>query len=303
VRQYLRLDPNLPDHKEGYPDGALAAFSLVLCFGEHQPNRGRFRNRQVLAALLGKRARWIDYLLDHKDLVPQDAGVLYIDGWDEWQEGDWKVAERMKRVRERKKEAASVTAADTAAVTPAVTVGVTVPDTPGDTNRTVSGLSEPLAVGGKAVGGRPPAVGRQPSVSEKASKATSGARETPADAIANGQTDDPLYMLAVGMMELLGHPLSGEDQVACQLALNQYAYMSPMELLKRAAEHLDACKTHDPPWPTPHTVAGFSDTWRDQNGWLADHGSPKAWRPGPRSRGMSSVGEALRDIAPTKRVD
>jgi hypothetical protein len=115
----------------------LATFALVLAFGEHQPHRGRFRNRQVLSALLGRRARWISFLMDHGDLIEQDKKVLYVDGWDEWQEGDWKVAERMKRVRDRQRRAKAVTATDTVSVTPPVTVP------------TVSGLSELQAVGGR----------------------------------------------------------------------------------------------------------------------------------------------------------
>lgn len=135
MRAYIRVDPNLPDAKEHYPDGALAAFTLTLCLAEHQGWRGRFRNRKLLAALLGRRARWIPYLIEHGDLVEAENGVLYFEGWDEWQEGDWKVGERVKRIRERR----AVTATVTDCVTP-----------------TVITPSEPLAVSGKhiAVSGR-----------------------------------------------------------------------------------------------------------------------------------------------------
>ena len=128
MRAYIRLDPKLPDHKERYSDGLLAAFLLTFCFCEHQPERGTFRNRGVLAALLGRRARYIDALLAAGDLVFTNDGQLYFEGWRECQEGNWQVAERMKRVRERKREKPSVT-----------------PVTPS----TVTVSSEPLAVGGK----------------------------------------------------------------------------------------------------------------------------------------------------------
>lgn len=100
MRAYIRLDPRYPEHKEGYPDGALAALTLVFCYAEQQPDRGRFKPN-VLKALLGRRRRWIPFLIDHRDLVEQEDGRLYVDGWDEWQEGDWQVTERMRRVRNK----------------------------------------------------------------------------------------------------------------------------------------------------------------------------------------------------------
>jgi 5-methylcytosine-specific restriction endonuclease McrA len=102
MRAYLRLDPHLADKKAEYPDGAHRAFVDTLCFAEHQPMRGRFRNQKLLAVLLEKRARWIPYLIEHGDLVPMPDGKLYVDGWDEWQEGDWKVHERVSMIRHRR---------------------------------------------------------------------------------------------------------------------------------------------------------------------------------------------------------
>lgn len=102
TRAYVRLDPNLPEHKGSYPDGALAAFVTVLCLAEEQPKRGRFKSERLLRVLLEKRGRWVPYLIEHEDLILQKDGSLYVDGWDEWQEGDWKVAERLHRVRTRK---------------------------------------------------------------------------------------------------------------------------------------------------------------------------------------------------------
>jgi hypothetical protein len=125
VRAYLRIDPNLPDRKADYPDGAYRAYIDTLCFAEQQPQRGRFRNRRLLAVLLDKRARWIKYLIDHGDLVEFTGGKLYVDGWDEWQEGDVTVSERMKRLRSRRRD---VTPTDTPGVTPPT---VTVPSAVG----------------------------------------------------------------------------------------------------------------------------------------------------------------------------
>lgn len=106
MRSYIRVDPELAERKKkaNYPDGAFATFCEVLCAAEHQPQRGRFQSLAILRAYLGRRSRWIPFLLEKKDLVLLEGGVLYVEGWDEWQEGDWLVKERMTKVRERRGE-------------------------------------------------------------------------------------------------------------------------------------------------------------------------------------------------------
>ena len=104
MRAYLRLDPQLADKKADYPDGAFRAFVEVLCWSEQQHPRGVFRSRKLLAVLLEKRARWITYLIDHGDLIAMPTGQLVVEGWTEWQEGDLKVHDRMRAVRERRGE-------------------------------------------------------------------------------------------------------------------------------------------------------------------------------------------------------
>jgi len=104
TRAYLRLDPYFADKKADYPDGAHRAYIDTLCFAEQQPHRGRFRNAKLLAVLLEKRARWIPWLVEKGDLIPDEAGRLYVEGWDEWQEGDWKVADRVRLIRSRRGE-------------------------------------------------------------------------------------------------------------------------------------------------------------------------------------------------------
>lgn len=157
MRAYLRLDPHLADKKADYPDGAHRAFTDTLCFAEQQPKRGRFRNRKLLAVLLERRARWIGYLIEHGDLVELPSGELYVDGWDEWQEGDVTVPERMRRLRNRKREG------DTPGDTPAVTSSDTVPTVTGPSSG--GGRHSAEAVGAApsraANGATPP---EQPSV-------------------------------------------------------------------------------------------------------------------------------------------
>lgn len=104
ARAYLRLDPAFYEKKleQGYPLAAVGAYVGVLCLAELQPNRGRFRDIAVLRALLGPAAaKQVPFLMDRGDLV-DEGGRIYVDGWDEWQEGDVTVKERMQRVRNRK---------------------------------------------------------------------------------------------------------------------------------------------------------------------------------------------------------
>jgi len=93
-RAYLRVDPNLDQHPD--PLGML----LLLCAAHRQPDRGRFRERGILDRTLGRRR--VTAMLRRGDLCTVDDGRFYVPGWDEWQEGDLTVAERMKRMRARR---------------------------------------------------------------------------------------------------------------------------------------------------------------------------------------------------------
>lgn len=103
-RAYLRLDPAFYERKldQGYTLPQIAAFVGCLCLAEQQVNRGRFRNVVVLKALLGPGGRQVTTLVERGDLIVDQRGRVYIDGWDEWQEGDVTVPERMRRLRTRK---------------------------------------------------------------------------------------------------------------------------------------------------------------------------------------------------------
>jgi hypothetical protein len=103
TRAYIRLDPAFAERKADYPDGPHAALIDTFCLAELQPQRGRFRSLRYLAALLDKRGRHVPYLVEHGDIVVLEDGHVYVDGWDEWQEGDWKVGERVARVRSRQR--------------------------------------------------------------------------------------------------------------------------------------------------------------------------------------------------------
>ncbi len=93
-RIYLRMSPNLDMHPD--PAGMV----LLLCAANRQPVRGRFRDRETLQRILG-RARF-KRLLGRHDLVVLEDGRYYVDGWDEWQEGDLTVADRQRRIRDKR---------------------------------------------------------------------------------------------------------------------------------------------------------------------------------------------------------
>lgn len=112
TRAYLRLDPAFFERKaiqQEYPAGSFTALAGSLCLAESQPQRGRFRDERLLRALLGQYGRYVPFLVQRGDLVVEKDGRVYIDGWDEWQEGDWKVGERVKRIRGRERTTKPVT--------------------------------------------------------------------------------------------------------------------------------------------------------------------------------------------------
>lgn len=95
-RAYLRIDPNID---QTHPDN-LDGFVRLLCVAARQPERGRFRSRVILEGLLGKPK--VRALYARGDVMDQADGRAYVMGWDEWQEGDHTVGDRMKRLRARR---------------------------------------------------------------------------------------------------------------------------------------------------------------------------------------------------------
>ncbi len=92
-KAYLRIDPNIDQH----PDAGLLL--RLLCAANRQVPRGRFKTWAHVEAALGKptarKARDAHHIVDGED------GGWLVDGWDEWQEGDVSVGDRMRRLRAR----------------------------------------------------------------------------------------------------------------------------------------------------------------------------------------------------------
>lgn len=102
MRAYLRIDPLIDERKGHYSPAQLGAFVKVLALTSRQTTRGRFRSTKALIGTLpAAYAKHVPFLVEQGDLIELLDGSLYFDGYDEWQEGDVTVGERMKRLRNR----------------------------------------------------------------------------------------------------------------------------------------------------------------------------------------------------------
>lgn len=106
MRAYHRLDPLMDERKSHYTPAQLGAFLKVQLVAGRQAKRGRFRSLPALrGALPAAYARLVDFLIAEGDLTVAPSGEVYVDGWDQWQEGDLTVADRMAALRNRKRNA------------------------------------------------------------------------------------------------------------------------------------------------------------------------------------------------------
>lgn len=94
-KAYLRIDPNL-DSTHPSPGDMVT----LMCAANRQPQRGRFKTPELAERVLGRTL--YRRCVERGDLIQNGHGV-YVDGWDEWQENDWTVGERMRRLRGRKR--------------------------------------------------------------------------------------------------------------------------------------------------------------------------------------------------------
>jgi len=95
-KAYLRIDPNL-DSTHPAPGDMVA----LLCAANRQPRRGLFKSEDVARSALG--SRLLARSIERGDLRPNGVGLV-VDGWKEWQEDDLNVGERMRRLRDRRRE-------------------------------------------------------------------------------------------------------------------------------------------------------------------------------------------------------
>jgi len=106
VRAYHRVDPLMDERKGHYTPAQLGAFLKVQLLAGRQTARGRFRSVAALRAILpAAYVRHVDFLLSEGDLDVLTDGTVYVDGWDQWQEGDLTVKDRMAALRNRQRNA------------------------------------------------------------------------------------------------------------------------------------------------------------------------------------------------------
>lgn len=114
-KAYLRIDPHLASTHEN-----AGEYLRLMEAAYQQPRRGRFKNVAVLRAAVGRGVA--DRAISRRDVVGHgalpdclddrgkarefcsgDLPHLYLNHWDEWQEGDVTVGERVARIRARKR--------------------------------------------------------------------------------------------------------------------------------------------------------------------------------------------------------
>jgi hypothetical protein len=107
MRAYHRVDPLMDERKSHYTPAQFGAFMKLQLLSGRQAHPGRFQSVAALKrAMPAEYARLVPFLVEQADIVTLDDGRAYVDGYDEWQDGDLTVGERMKRLRERKKREA-----------------------------------------------------------------------------------------------------------------------------------------------------------------------------------------------------
>lgn len=92
-KAYLRISPDLDQHEDPM------VMVLLICAANRQPQRGRFKSSAVVERIIGRKR--FAKCVARGDLV-HEGTAWYLDGWDEWQEGDLTVGERMRRLREKR---------------------------------------------------------------------------------------------------------------------------------------------------------------------------------------------------------
>jgi hypothetical protein len=104
TRAYHRVDPLMDERKSDYTPAQFGAFLKVQLVAGRQKRRGWFRSLVALRGTLpAAYARHVQFMVDEGDLEVHEDGSVYVDGWDQWQEGDLTVKDRMAALRNRRR--------------------------------------------------------------------------------------------------------------------------------------------------------------------------------------------------------
>jgi hypothetical protein len=124
----------MDERKGHYTPAQLGAFLKVQLVAGRQTSRGRFRSIAAIRAILpAAYARHIDFLVAEGDLDVLTDGSVYVDGWDQWQEGDLTVKDRMAALRNRRRNGtvtSTVTQPSPTAIRSSVGIGIGVSGEP-----------------------------------------------------------------------------------------------------------------------------------------------------------------------------
>ena len=272
-REYIRYDPDWAEKLEakGYPDGAIVAFARALGAAEGQNPRGFFKNSTVLRGHLGRHARWIRYLIGHGDLIEMPDGRIYFEGWEEWQEGDWKVRERVSRIRNRKKPAPESMGSTVTPVTP--------PSDTLDTASTDTTVTSPTVT---------PPSDRNRNRNRNRGRWTVDGGVTAARAADGLATESPEVMAYGERFIKHGRVPSGEDLEFLRGVPYAYDRLTQASVLGVLDEIAAKFKARDKPMPPAKYLAG---PLGDRQAAAADAGIRPA--RSARSPGMSRIGDVL----------
>jgi hypothetical protein len=103
MRAYHRVDPLMDERKGHYTPAQFGTFLKVQLLAGRQTKRGSFRSLLALRRMLpAAYSTHVPFLVSEGDLVIRTDESVYVDGWQEWQEGDLTVAERMARLRNKR---------------------------------------------------------------------------------------------------------------------------------------------------------------------------------------------------------
>ena len=102
MRAYHRVDPLMDERKSHYTPAQFGAFLKVQLVAGRQKHRGHFRSVEALRMTQpAGYARHVAFLVAEGDIAVAGDGTAYLPGWDEWQEGDMTVRDRMAKLRNK----------------------------------------------------------------------------------------------------------------------------------------------------------------------------------------------------------